>query len=215
MLFERWIELQKTLLMNRIEKLSPQIIKLQMYYSSFDFFFKIDNENKLIFFTWMNDEKCLHVSGGKNDCYKVFRSLYKKGEIEEYTHHQGVQKAGKLYLSTPDGKRDIEILGNDEQIYAKYESEFGVATSFMLQKNDEQSYHICFIDPMEENHSPTFELLSKVCEKADQSSINLEFAIFIESNETSRVFIEKLLSTNGFELRKEIDEAFEFVRIHK
>jgi toxin YhaV len=45
----------------------------------FRLFFRYDTRAKLIVYAWVNDERTLRQSGGKNDPYEVFRRMLKSG----------------------------------------------------------------------------------------------------------------------------------------
>ena len=45
----------------------------------FRLFFRFDSKSKIIIFAWVNDEKTLRSSGGKNDPYAVFKRMLAKG----------------------------------------------------------------------------------------------------------------------------------------
>jgi toxin YhaV len=45
----------------------------------FRLFFRYDTQTKLIVYAWVNDERTLRQSGGKNDPYEVFRRMLKSG----------------------------------------------------------------------------------------------------------------------------------------
>lgn len=46
----------------------------------FRLFFRYDSKAKLIIYAWVNDERTLRQSGGKNDPYEVFRKMLKAGD---------------------------------------------------------------------------------------------------------------------------------------
>ena len=46
----------------------------------FRLFFRYDSKAKLIVYAWVNDERTLRQSGGKNDPYEVFRRMLKAGD---------------------------------------------------------------------------------------------------------------------------------------
>lgn len=45
----------------------------------FRLFFRYDSRAKLIVYSWVNDERSLRQSGGRNDPYEVFRRMLKSG----------------------------------------------------------------------------------------------------------------------------------------
>lgn len=45
----------------------------------FRLFFRYDSRARLIVYAWVNDERGLRQSGGKNDPYEVFRRMLKSG----------------------------------------------------------------------------------------------------------------------------------------
>jgi toxin YhaV len=45
----------------------------------FRLFFRYDSRSKLIVYAWVNDERTLRQSGGKNDPYEVFRRMLASG----------------------------------------------------------------------------------------------------------------------------------------
>jgi toxin YhaV len=46
----------------------------------FRLFFRYDSKAKLIIYAWVNDERTLRQSGGKNDPYEIFRRMLKAGD---------------------------------------------------------------------------------------------------------------------------------------
>ncbi|MGA7710835.1 MAG: type II toxin-antitoxin system YhaV family toxin [Rhizomicrobium sp.] len=46
----------------------------------FRLFFRYDSRAKLIVYAWVNDERTLRQSGGKNDPYEVFKRMLKSGD---------------------------------------------------------------------------------------------------------------------------------------
>jgi toxin YhaV len=46
----------------------------------FRLFFRYDSRARLIIYAWVNDERTLRQSGGKNDPYEVFKRMLKSGD---------------------------------------------------------------------------------------------------------------------------------------
>lgn len=46
----------------------------------FRLFFRYDSKARLIVYAWVNDERTLRQSGGKNDPYEVFKRMLKSGD---------------------------------------------------------------------------------------------------------------------------------------
>ena len=46
----------------------------------FRLFFRYDSKAKLIIYAWVNDERTLRQSGGKNDPYEVFKRMLNSGD---------------------------------------------------------------------------------------------------------------------------------------
>lgn len=46
----------------------------------FRLFFRYDSKAKLIVYAWVNDERTLRQSGGRNDPYEVFKRMLKSGD---------------------------------------------------------------------------------------------------------------------------------------
>jgi toxin YhaV len=45
----------------------------------FRLFFRYDSQSRVIVYAWVNDERTLRQSGGRNDPYEVFRRMLKSG----------------------------------------------------------------------------------------------------------------------------------------
>lgn len=160
-------------------------------------FFKItniDDKNSVIFFTWVNDEDSLHVTGDIDDAYNVFKKLLSNGKIETYSHKELI--VGKDYFN-------IHNKWGENYIYFDYECKFTEGklhahSNLVISKTSNNEYRLMPISVTEYNCGLATKLLQHICNEAKKN----KYILYFELN-TNLKHIDKnrhILTNCGFTL---------------
>jgi hypothetical protein len=168
-------------------------------------FFKIYSEYEVIFFVWLNPDEFPHISSkGENDpCYKEFKSLLAKDEIEEFV---------------PEIKSEPEFM-----ISGKFRKDRAFFTSLKTEKSFAQAqvqlraisaneYQIDHIYETEYYSDALPILIAKIVSEAKQDNIVLRSVIGKERDGDFIESVKEALLASGFVVQQDDENEIIFVK---
>lgn len=158
-------------------------------------------KNQVVFFVWINDEESLHRTGKPDDCYKVFREMVAKSEVEVY---QPDPSHTDQYLQHGSWGSDYIYISYSKTVLSTPPENLFANTGLHLSKISEKEYNLQAISVSTENKGLASSLLQKLCLEADKAKIRLAHELFIKSENAEKS--RHLLKKNQFTLIELIDD---------
>lgn len=165
-------------------------------------FFKIYSDHKVIFFVWVNPIEFPHISSkGENDpCYKEFKSLLLKGEIEEYE---------------PEDKSEPEFrtsgrFRKDKKFFTSLKTEESFAQAqLQLKEVSANEYEIDHISETEYGSDALPILISRLVLEAKKVSVTLKATVSKVRDSDYIESVKEALIASGFSV--EVDNENETI----
>jgi mRNA-degrading endonuclease RelE of RelBE toxin-antitoxin system len=179
----------------------PENYKAVNVLGQYRLFFKILNAEQVVYFVWINNEDSIHAYENPDDCYRVFRGMVERGEIQPYVE----PSIPKFILNPPDWSAPYVYAKLTRNIPAQQAS-----ANIHLSQVKENEFEIKAVSVTQKDQGLASKLVYEICKSADDHGIGLYHELNLQLDALSKS--RKILSKNGFTLDQQIEDVEIWIR---